>query len=38
MVHLITVCMMPTDLLALDICGLMYGNVADCVLACAEII
>ena len=36
--HLIMVCMMPTDLLALDICGLMYGNVADCVLACAEII
>ena len=36
--QLITVCMMPTDLLALDICGLMYDNVADCVLACAEII
>ena len=36
--QLITVYMMPTDLLALDICGLMYGNVADCVLACAEII
>ena len=26
------------DLMTLDICGLMYGNVADCVLACAEII
>ena len=36
--QLITGCMMLTDLLALDICGLMYGNVADCVLACAEII
>jgi hypothetical protein len=38
MLQSITVYMMPTDLLALDICGLMYGNVADCVLACAEII
>ena len=36
--QLIAVYMMPTDLPALDICGLMYGNVADCVLACAEII
>jgi len=38
MLQSITLYMMPTDLLALDICGLMYGNVADCVLACAEII
>ena len=36
--QLITVCMMLTDLLALDICTLMYGNVADYVPACAEII
>ena len=36
--HLIMVYMMPTDLMALDICSLMYGNVADCVPACAEII
>ena len=36
--HLIMVYMMPTDLPALDICSLMYGNVADCVLVCAEII
>ena len=36
--QLITVCMMPTDLLALDICSLMYGNVADCVLACGYLI
>ena len=36
--HLITVYMMPTDLPALDICSLMYDNVADCVPACAEII
>ena len=36
--QLITVCMMPTDLLALDICGLMYGNVADYVPARAYVI
>ena len=36
--HLITVCMMPTDLLALDICSLMYGNVADYVPACGYVI
>ena len=36
--HLIMVYMMPTDLPALDICSVMYGNVADRVLACAEII
>ena len=36
--QLTTVYMMPTDLPALDICSLMYGNVADCVPACAEII
>ena len=36
--HLITVYMMPTDLLALDICSLMYGNVADCVPACGYVI
>ena len=36
--HLITVCMVPTDLLALDICALVYGNVADCVLACGYVI
>ena len=36
--QLITVCMMPTDLLALDICALMYGNVADYVLACGYVI
>ena len=34
----ITVCMMPTDLLALDICTLMYGNVVDCVPACGYVI
>ena len=36
--HLITVYMMPTDLPALDICSLMYDNVADCVLACGYVI
>ena len=36
--HLIMVYMTPTDLPALDIYSLMYGNVADCVLACVEII
>ena len=36
--HLITVCMMPTDLLALDICTLMYGNVADYVPVCGYVI
>jgi hypothetical protein len=36
--QLITVCMMLTDLLALDICGLMYGNVADHVPACGYVI
>ena len=34
----ITVCMMPTDLLALDMLTAMYGNVADGVLACAYVI
>ena len=36
--QLITVCMMPIDLLALDICGLMYDNVADYVPACGYVI
>ena len=27
--------MIPTDLLALDICSVRYGNVADCVPVCA---
>ena len=36
--QLITVCMMPTDLLALDIYGLMYGNVAEYVPACGYVI
>ena len=36
--HLIMVYMMPTDLPALDICSVMYGNVADCVLACGYVI
>jgi hypothetical protein len=30
--------MMPTDLPALDIYGLVHGNVADCVPACAYVI
>ena len=38
MLQSITVCMMPTDLVALDMCTVMYGNVADCVLACAYVI
>ena len=36
--HLIMVYMTPTDLPALDIYGLVRGNVADCVLACAYVI
>ena len=36
--HLIMVYMMPTDLPALDICIVMYGNVADCVPACGYVI
>ena len=36
--QLITVCMMPTDLLALDMNALMYGNVADCVPVCGYVI
>ena len=36
--HLIMVYMMPTDLMALDICSVMYGNVADCVPACGYVI
>ena len=29
---------MPTDLVALDMCTVIYGNVADGVLACAYVI
>ena len=34
----ITVCMMPTDLLALDIYDMTTGTLADRVAGCAEII